>query len=122
MKPVIRDALIIFILTAIGGFIIGVCKASLGINDANYLIAIGLSNIFFTIVGFTISAVIVKKSRFEHLFKVAITVWVLGAVNIILGYANLFQWACSAIVILISMGIGGGLSYIFVSKSAEINE
>lgn len=122
MKPVIKDALIIFILTAIGGFIIGVCKALLGISAENYLIAIGLSNVFFSIVGFLISAVKVKKSRFKHLFKVSFIVWILSSVNIILGYANVLQWCLSAVVILVSMGIGGGLSYIFVSESTEISE
>lgn len=108
-KPIIRDALIIVILTAIGGFIIGIS----GAPDSSAFLAIIVSNILFTCVGFTISGAIAKINRFQHLFKVAICVWIFGLINIFFGLTFL-SWVFSSIFVLICMGIGGLASFIFV--------
>ena len=115
MKTIVRDVLIIFVLTFIGGFIVGISLGANGIKGTSGLIAIGLANILLSAVGFCISGALAKTDRFKHLFKVAIALWLASTINLIWMESNIVQWASSIIPILIAMGIGGGTSYIFAS-------
>jgi FtsH-binding integral membrane protein len=109
VKTVLRDVAIIFGLTLIGGVIVGVALDS----EQNKTVALAVSTILFGIIGFCISGALIKVNRFNHLLKVAIGFWILGIVNVLFGKSTIIQWASSIIVILILMGIGGGLSYLF---------
>ena len=114
-KALIRDAVIIFVLTGLGGFVIGLASAGSDLPMA----AVGVSNIIFMIVGFTISGCIVRRQRFRHLLHVALAVWLLGAFNMLFPAIGLVQWLASIIVIAVSMLIGGGISHIFVKAPEE---
>ncbi|MHB8901221.1 MAG: hypothetical protein ACYC6Y_20930 [Thermoguttaceae bacterium] len=110
-KALVRDVAVIFFLTFLGGVVIGVASAGRDLPMA----AVGVSNIIFMIVGFTISGCIVKVQRFRHMFHVALAVWLLGAFNILLVPGlGLVQWAAGLVGIMIMMLIGGGISLIFV--------
>jgi len=111
IKTVIRDVLIIFGLTYLSGFVIGLSGAAQG---QNFLTAIAIGNIIFSIVGFTISGALARINRFKHLVHVAIGVWLMGLNNIFLVGTSLKTWALSLIFIVITMVIGWLLSYLFV--------
>jgi len=115
-KALIRDVIIIFVLTGIGGFLIGLAAAGGNLPIA----VIGVSNIIFSIVGFTISGCMAKVQRFRHLLHVALAVWLLSAFNMLLIPAiGLAQWLAGIVVLMISMAIGGALSFIFVKTPEE---
>jgi hypothetical protein len=118
LKAVIRDVLIIFALTYLSGFVIGLSGAAKG---ANYLAAIAIGNIIFSIVGFTISGALARTNRFKHLVQVALGVWLLGLINIFLVGTTIKAWALSVIFIVIAMGIGGLLSYLFARSPKPAN-
>ncbi len=111
-KGVARDVAIVFVLTFLGGLVVGFTSSLTG-GEVNVL-AIALSNIIFGTVGFTISGCIVKINRFRHLYQVALGVWLLSLVNVALGLVDIQQWLVSILSVLLMMGMGGGLSYLFV--------
>ena len=111
-KGVARDVGIVFVLTFLGGLVVGFTTSLTG-AEVNIL-AVALSNIVFGTVGFTISGCIVKTSRFRHLFQVALGVWLLSLINVALGLVDIQQWLVSILSVLLMMGMGGGLSYLFV--------
>jgi len=107
---VIRDVVIIWILTALGGFVVGVT----GAPDDNLMTGIAFANIIFGIVGFTISGGMAKINRWRHLFIVAIGVWLVGIINVFIMPVTIISWFFGFIFIAFMMVIGGGLSYLFV--------
>ena len=115
---VLRDIIIIWVLTFLGGFFVGLT----GVRGERGQLAISVLAILLMIVGFTISGCIVKVNRFKHLFVVALGVWITSIVNIFLGISDLVTWILCIITIVFSMLIGGALSLIFVRppKSVEV--
>lgn len=120
IKAVIRDVVILFVLTGLGGFVIGLALGRDGIASKHGLIAMMASNLLFSIVSYTLIGCIARVNRFKHLFIVALVSWVVGAINIVIVPivmkipANFGTWMGSLIVGLITMGLGGALSYLFV--------
>ncbi len=114
-KALVRDVIIIFVLTGLGGFVLGIAAAGGDIPMA----AIGWANILFSAVGFTISGCMAKRQRFRHLLHVAIAVWILSAFNMLFPVFGLAQWLLGVIAIMLAMGVGGAISFIFVKTSAE---
>lgn len=106
---VIRDVVIIFILTALGGFILGIATRT--IPDKNLvMIALGISNIIFTTIGFVIAGCLKVVHRWLHLFIVALCLWLLGLINVFFFNFSMLEWALGFIAILVAMGIGGGIA------------
>jgi hypothetical protein len=114
-KAVARDAAIVLGLTFLGGFVIGITSP----NELN-ISAIAISNIVLSVVGFFIAGCLTKSLRFQHLSVVALCVWLVSAHNILLGVSFL-QWVFSSVYVLITMGVGGGLSLLFVKPIKEEN-
>lgn len=108
-KVIIRDAAIVFVLTFLGGFIVGVSAT----NEENGALGLILSNIIFSIMGFCISGALAKVNRFKHLIKVALLVWLLSTINLLVG-VSFTSWLISIVAVFIFMGLGGLLSFIFV--------
>lgn len=77
-------------------------------------LVIGLSNFFWGTVGFTISGCLIKTQRFKHLFIVAFGLWLVSFVNVAMGLTQVQVWVAGFLLILTMMGLGGGLSYLFV--------
>lgn len=109
---VARDVSIVFGLVVASSFAAAWIIEAMG-QDVTALV-IGLSNIFWGTVGFTISGCLAKVRRFRHLFMVAIGLWLVSFVNVAMGLTPLSAWAAGFVLILVMMGIGGGLSYLFV--------
>ena len=72
------------------------------------------SNIFWGTVGFAISGCLAKVQRFKHLLMVAVGLWLVSFVNVAMGLTPVQFWAVGFLLILLMMGLGGGLSYLFV--------
>ena len=117
---VIRDVVIIWILTALAGFAIGITSTP----GSNLMLGYAFANLFFGSVGFTISGCMAKVGRWKHLFVVAIGVWIVGLINIIIAPIGIKEWLFGFIFIALMMAIGGGLSYLFAPtpKSRESND
>ncbi len=114
MKPkiILRDALIILILTFVGGFIIGLCRPMFKMSDQEFMSLIGLSNLLFSVIGFTIAGSLSPNQRWKHLLLVTLCVWPMGLINLFFGIP-VIQWVISILPLLITMAIGGAISYLF---------
>ena len=110
--PIIRDAAIVWVLTAIGGFVIGVSGGSHG-NPQRHQAALAISNFLLGTVAFTIAGCLAPRPRWNHLAYVALGAWLTGLINVIFFHVTIPQWMFSALFTGIIMGVGGGLSYIF---------
>ena len=113
-KAVARDTAIVLGLTFLGGMVVGVAFGVMGAQGSEQMqIAIGFSNITFGVVAFTIAGCLARTNRFRHLFIVAAVSWIISLMNLLLGY-TLAQWLIGGVLFLIMVGIGGGLSFLFV--------
>jgi hypothetical protein len=112
-RVVARDVAIVYSLTFLAGTVIGLSGAEHG---ARYRLAVAAANVIFSIVGFAISGAIAKTDRFDHLFQVAIGVWLLGLLNVLITSTTFFQWLLSFLMIMVTMGLGGLVSFVFVRK------
>ncbi len=117
---VVRDVVIIWILTGLGGFAVGVT----GAPRENLLVGYAVANIIFGTVGFTISGCMAKVGRWKHLFVVAVGVWLVSLVNIFIGPISIADWLFGLVFIVFMMAVGGGLSCLFVRtpKGSESTE
>ncbi|MFC1764681.1 hypothetical protein ACFL6U_21755 [Planctomycetota bacterium] len=113
---IIRDIVIIWILTALAGFVIGI----MGTENERFMLAIAFANMLFGSVGFCISGCLAKINRWKHLNHVALGVWLVGLVNVIIGPFPIRSWFFGIIALYIMMGLGGATSYLFV-KSPGLN-
>jgi hypothetical protein len=105
---VIRDALAIAILVAVGGLVV-----SLLAGEGRGRIPmphIAASNFVLGTLGFLWAGAGVKEQRGRHLFTVAALVWVLGLTSVLFLGITLGQWLASALAILVACLIGGGLA------------
>lgn len=110
-KSVLRDALLIFLLTAVGGFLVAFFEGATG-GKAPPALSFALS-VVLAIFGFAISGSLTRVRRWRHLLTVAAAVWLLGLVNLALG-ANAIQWLSTGLPILIACGIGGALAALLI--------
>ncbi len=114
-----RDVSIVFGLVVASSFI--AVKIIQGTGEEATPLVIGLSNIFWGTVGFTISGCLAKVQRFKHLFMVALGLWLLSFVNVVMGLTQPQVWAVGFLLVLAMMGMGGGLSYLIV-KAPKIDQ
>lgn len=126
---VIRDVGIIWILTAlpsfidtfipnfIAGFNAGVkFHKAVPVSPVSPMVPLSsLLPISFVlaVIGFVISGSQAQRSRWKHLFAVAIVTWLSALLNVILGYYSPDEWFKSIFGILLIMSIGGVISYVF---------
>ena len=114
--PVFRDIGIVFGLTFFGGCIAGAWGATTAANPAGILLAVAASNLICGTIAFTISGVLATPPRWRHLFFVGLGSWLLSIINVFAFGVPVQQWMMGAIAMAITMGAGGGLSYIFKPK------
>jgi len=112
-----RDVSIVFALVVASSF--AAAQILQAMDEEVTPLVIGLSNIFWGTVGFTISGCLARVQRFKHLFMVALGLWLLSSVNVVMGLTHLPVWAVGFLLILVMMGMGGGLSYLFVKSPQE---
>lgn len=113
--PVLRDVIIVTVLSCLGGFIVGF--ASTEHNTPLYIYSLALSNSLFCIIGFTISGCLAVENRWRHLAIVAAIVWAVSIFNVMFFEFTIIKWAASAIAVAIFALIGGGISLLFKRKS-----
>jgi hypothetical protein len=109
---VARDVSIVFGLVLVSSFAAAYLIQAQG-EEVTALV-IGLSNIFWGTVGFAISGCLARIQRFKHLLIVAIGLWLVSFVNVAMGLTQVQVWVAGFLLILTMMGLGGGLSYLFV--------
>src|SRR2546425_9921420 len=109
--PIARDVAIVWGLTFLGGFVAGLTGVK---HDPHRLtMVLALSNLFFGTLGFTISGYLAPRPRWNHLAYVALGTWLTSLINVVFFHVKLRQWLSAALIMLIIMGLGGGLSYVF---------
>lgn len=125
-KVFARDVLIVWLLTNMGGAVVGFLGAALVGPEAlaNPRVQLGLafSNFIFGILGYTIVGALKKVDRFKHLLLVALINWLLAAPTLLFTPFTLQQWLMSPIFLCVIVGIGGGLSLLFVPASKPTND
>ena len=112
LGSILRDVLILTLLSALGGFIIGIAVGP-NLNAGRALLAAAVAQISLGIVGFTISACLASQSRWGHVAFVAIGVWLVGLNNVVWFGSAVSEWLRSSILIAATMFVGGAISYLF---------
>lgn len=110
VKLYVRDVAIIILLSFFGGFIVGIVKINDLETYTTIIAIISFitTTAGFWIVGCLSKKSAMQ--RFNYLGYVGIVVWLFGIINILIGLSNITLWALSSIFVLICLGIGGGLS------------
>ena len=108
--PIIRDVAIVWVLTAIGGFLVGLAGGATGQNPQAILV---VSNLLLGTVAFTIAGCLAPPPRWRHLGFVALGSWLTSLINVVFFKVTIAQWFASIIFLGIIMSIGGGISYLF---------
>tara|TARA_B100000700_G_scaffold40806_1_gene41486 strand:- start:136 stop:510 length:375 start_codon:yes stop_codon:yes gene_type:complete len=114
-KAIIRDVIIVWILTSIGGFLVGFQAEVIGGQGAT-ITALALSNMLLGTTAFCISGCMIQEARWKHLAIVATFCWLTSLVNVIVEFMTIADWISSIVWILIWAGLGGGLSFIVKPK------
>lgn len=115
-RAVLRDVIVLFALTGLGGFIVGLS----GAQGEEVFVAVGISNMLFSVVGFCISGCRATGKRFRHLRNVAVVAWLASLMNPVLFEEITFDmWFVGLIPLAVCMGLGGALSYLFVPSSKD---
>ena len=106
-----RDVAIVWGLTFLGGFVVGLTGGKHGAHQVTMVLA--LSNLFFGTLGFTIAGYLAPHPRWNHLAYVALGAWLTSLVNVAFFHVKVTQWMTGGFFMLVIMGVGGGLSYLF---------
>ena len=114
-KAIIRDVIIVWILTTIGGFLVGF-QASVSGGLGATTTALALSNMLLGTIAFCISGCMTQEARWKHLAIVATFCWLTSILNVIVGFLTIEAWILSIVWILVWAGLGGGLSFIIKPK------
>jgi len=104
--PIVRDVLIVLVLCFIGLFFVALA----GYRSS---LAVGASNLLFGTVGFAISGYLAVGNRWRHLFFVAIGVGLVSLIRELLVGLDIVLWLCTIIFVVLMMGLGGAVSFIF---------
>ncbi len=105
--PIVRDVIIIFVLTFFGGCMVGASSALKDRDSTQSMLLVGIANFVLGTIGFTLSGVMAPRgNRWLHLLWVALGAWLTGLVNVVTGLP-LIQWAAGIVVVLAMMALGG---------------
>ena len=114
--PIIRDIVIVWLLTLIGGFISGFATGGPERNPQQFILAAAASNFLLGTVAFTIVGCLAPPERWRHLGFVAIGAWFTSLINVLFFGVTVPLWIFGAIVMAIIMGLGGAISYVFKKR------
>ena len=110
----LRDIGIVFVLSCIGGLIVG---ASNPYGTATEKMAgMVIANIFSITGGFVIVGCLTKENRWAHLVRVAVGAWLTGLLGVVFGITTVLQWLGGVVVIFLFMGLGGWISSFLSSR------
>jgi hypothetical protein len=111
--PIIRDVVIVWVLTAMGGFVAGVAAGGPQRDPQRFMLAVAFSNLLLGSVAFTVVGCLAPPGRWRHLCIVALGAWFTSLINVALFGVTIPQWIGGAIFMAVIMAIGGGVSYVF---------
>ena len=111
--PIARDVAIVWVLTAIGGFVAGVATGGPQVDGQRFMIAVAISNTLLGTVAFTIAGCLAPPNRWRHLGFVALGAWLTSLINVAFFNVTIAQWFSGVRFVAIIMGLGGAVSYIF---------
>lgn len=115
---VARDVLMIWVLSAIGGFVAGVASAGRGMTEERML-ALGVANLLVCILGFAISGALSPENKWAHLRWVAFHTWAWSILNVIFFGLSFENWLLGLPATFAMMGIGGLLSTVLRKAFAK---
>ncbi len=129
-KVLARDVVIVWLLTNLGGAVVGFTGAALLGPDAlanpRTQLALAFSNFIFGILGFTIVGALKRVGRFSYLLVVGVINWLLNGLTLVFTpltlNISLKQWLLAPLFMLVLIAVGGGLSLLFVSAQKATNE
>ena len=105
---VIRDALGIAILVAVGGLVVA-SQGGVGAGGIP-MPRVATTSFLLSLVGFVIAGAMTREMRGRHLFTVAAIVWLLGLSSVLLLGITLGQWLASGLAIFFACLLGGALA------------
>ena len=112
---VLRDVLIVYGLTFLGGCIIGIMFAirnGRAPEVRDFGVGIQILEVLLLILGFTISGCLARGNRWVHLSVVALIIWGLGFTNVLYLGQSIAHWIANSFIIAMAMGMGAGLSFL----------
>jgi len=110
--PIVRDVVIVWVLTAMGGFVAGVATGGPQRDAQRFMLALMVSNLLLGTVAFTIAGCLAPPARWRHLGLVALGAWITSLINLLFG-VTIVQWIGGAVFMAFIMGLGGAVSYAF---------
>ena len=116
VAPIIRDIVIVWLLTGIGGFIAGFATGGPERDPQQFILAAAASNFLLGTVAFAIVGCLAPPDRWRHLGFVAIGAWFTSLINVLFFGVTVPQWIFGAIVMAIIMGFGGAISFVFKKR------
>ena len=109
---VIRDVILVWVLTAVGGFLAGIAARGSQLDAREFKLALLFSNLLFGTIAFTIIGCLAPPGRWRHLGIVALGTWITNLINVLFFGVTIPQWTAGSILIILVMGNGGAVSYI----------
>jgi hypothetical protein len=106
---VARDVVLIWLLSATGGFIAGVASGGRGMTEERML-ALALANLLVLLLGFALSGALSPENKWAHLRWVAFHCWAWSIVNVLFFGLSLENWLLGLPTTFALMGLGGLLS------------
>ena len=113
---IVRDVVIVWILTAIGGFVVGFATGGRQQDPQGYILGILAANFLLGTVAFTIVGCLAPADRWRHLGFVAIGAWLTSIINVLFFGVTVPQWIFGALFMAFIMGFGGAISYVFKKR------
>ena len=111
--PIVRDVIIVWVLTAMGGFVAGVATGGPQRDAQRFMAAVMVSNLLLGTVAFTIAGCLAPPGRWRHLAFVALGSWLTSLINVVFFGVTIAQWIGGVVFMAVIMGVGGGISYVF---------
>ncbi|HWN07931.1 MAG TPA: hypothetical protein VNO50_01355 [Pyrinomonadaceae bacterium] len=122
VRQILIGVALVYGFTFVGGFIVGVVASTGGIPAPLAIVGVMISNLILSVLAFCIAGVLIKTERFKSLLVVAVICWLLSALNMsFIPEFTVIQWAFSLVFILVTMGAGGGLSFLFAPAAPKSN-
>jgi len=112
--PIVRDVIIVWVLTSMGGFVVGFAMPAPHRDAQQYALALAVSNILFVTAGFTIAGCLAPPKKWRHLAFVALGTWLTSIINIVFFDTSIPQWIAGAIFLAVVMGLGGAISTVLM--------
>jgi cation transport ATPase len=114
---VFRDVALVWVLTLLAGFVVGLG----GPTGERRQLPYGAASFVFGTVAFTIAGCLTPVHRFRHLSVVAAITWATSIVNVLLGLGTIGAWTLSIVFSFALVAAGGSLSFLFVRQPQTVS-